>query len=1835
MIDRLSCRRLQLAQAAMANAIGWVWVCLLFAFAVGPSGSLAATSVKLGTVTQIRGPQDLDLEGEFAYAINFSANDPARVVRGVTFLPDRLAIPGATLVGPQQVAPWQTKPEFGTSADANALEEVYQDIRWANSGGGERLRATLSVQHGQEYKLQVLISGNGDENRRWDIRVNGKDAVDEITSLGSSPGQSYSRSKATVYTYQFVAPTDSVVVEMGDLFGANDGGDRNPIWQGLTLERVSVPPTPEDLALEPTQFFPNQTASIGTFRVTDRRFGATHTLSLVPGEGSTDNARFSVSGGDLMPSPFDFSSQPIGTQYSIRVRAVDVLDANRFLEKRFQVTLSAPHAPSAVRLDATSLSRASIVGSLIGQLRAEDPDGFDRHVFTLVGGEGAGENGLFRIEGDQLRLANALPQALTQARLRVRASDRSGLSVESAFILPLVDPKVRINEILASEVGGVTDENLQPQEWIELANQLDQPLDLTGWYLTDTRDDLKKWRFPSGSIPARGFLVVLADGTGAVVPGSSALHANFSLSASGEWLALVHPDGRTIANELDAPVQFPGVAYGFGVNGSLGHLPTPTPGAANGEIAIAGENRVSYSRPHGFYKNPFSLELTASVAGSSIRYTTDGTRPTSTTGTVYSGPINISPNTTALTRGVRIIRAIAVHPKAAFAPVGTQTYIFVDGVTGGSVDGVIGQSRLLASITKHATYGPLLGDAFRALPVVSVILNAALTTTETRASVELLDPNDAEPGFQIDCGIGASGTTSLGSPKLAMAAKFRPEYGASKLKYPVFARGSMAPGKAADEFKELRLRGHSHDTFFWLGTAENPPVPYGSPAVTRSGDAQLTRNPWIDEMQLLMGQPGKRGRQVHLFLEGSYHGIYHIHEHPDDDFMASYYPGGSDDYHFTGAATTGSDHGGGDSWREAWASVKTSLSNYEQSKRWVDVTNLCDYMLLSFYAGNDWDWSGQHNWSAAGPKFPDRGGWKFFQQDSDITLQDVNADCTDQDVPDGIFTRLMTYPDFRSLFRDRAVLHCYGDGMLTPAKAGGLYDARMNEIYTAIIAETARWQPGSTVGKLPWDRDQEWTNEWKYLKTTFFPQRHTKLIEQLKKHAGWWPADPPTFSPSGGTVPVGTAIALSSRTGKVYFTLDGSDPRLPGGKISASARTLTNDLVSTTTNLIVAGAVWKFLDNGVAPSASWTTPGFNDTAWRSGPTKIGYGDGDEATVAGFVDTDPVADGIQHNITTYFRRTFDAPNPGTFTQLRLRIQRDDGAVVYVNGKEVWRSNMPTGPISSDTRARTNVGAADETTWFELDVPVDGLNLQATGNVFAVEVHQFDATNTDMSFNGELIGTFLSSSSNPLAVSKPTLLRARVYTGTDWSGLVESYFVPEGTPLATAENLVVSEIHFHPLDQPDSEFIEVLNTSPVSIDLSGTRFVAGVAFEFPDGVQLAAGERVVVVKDLAVFDARYSQPTSPYYQPGLRRFGPWTGSLSNGGEELALQSSTGQPICSFSFGTTQLWPGRADGRGSSLEIVQQSSIPRTAEEKSAWLADPRHWRSSSEFHGSPGRAGLGPDNRVLINEVLAAPAQGDTDGIELLSRMNEPMDISGWFLSDSPDEYRKYRLPNGSILGSLGRWVLRAADFDNPANPASLIPFGLNDSGDDVYLIEARTDGSLIRFVDRVEFGPGRVGQSMGHSPDGTGPFIVLRGVTWGAPNTDPEPGYDVWAAAAFPSGTDAALRAPNADYDEDGVINYAEYAFATSPLKAEESPLVILDGDPSEGPTVVYRIRSAAPDLTYRLQITDDSVTWRDAGAEVETLSRVSQPDGATLVTVRLRLTSIEGAVSRWIRVRVD
>lgn len=163
-------------------------------------------------------------------------------------------------------------------------------------------------------------------------------------------------------------------------------------------------------------------------------------------------------------------------------------------------------------------------------------------------------------------------------------------------------------------------------------------------------------------------------------------------------------------------------------------------------------------------------------------------------------------------------------------------------------------------------------------------------------------------------------------------------------------------------------------------------------------------------------------------------------------------------------------------------------------------------------------------------------------------------------------------------------------------------------------------------------------------------------------------------------------------------------------------------------NLIVSGNAWKYLDNGSNQGTSWTASSFNDASWASGNSQLGYGDGDEATVVSYG-----SNSSAKYITTYFRKSINVSDPSQYSNFTLNVKRDDGIVLYVNGVERYRNNMPTGTISYTTAASTAI-ADDGATWVTSTLASSAFS---TGtNVIAVEIHQNVGTSSDISFDCEL-------------------------------------------------------------------------------------------------------------------------------------------------------------------------------------------------------------------------------------------------------------------------------------------------------------------------------------------------------------------------------------------------------------------------------------------------------------------------------------------------------------------
>ncbi|MCA9215621.1 MAG: lamin tail domain-containing protein, partial [Planctomycetales bacterium] len=175
----------------------------------------------------------------------------------------------------------------------------------------------------------------------------------------------------------------------------------------------------------------------------------------------------------------------------------------------------------------------------------------------------------------------------------VRRIGRRIHSLESLEDRRLLAVSPIITEFMASNHATLVDSKGNSSDWIEIHNPDSQPVDLNGWHLSDKESDLSKWTFPNVTIPANGYLVVFASGDNVAVAGSE-LHTNFKLSESGEFLALVAPDGSTISTAFapEYPPQVTDVSYGLSQDGvTVGYFTAPTPGSVNGAEPVSDQSR--------------------------------------------------------------------------------------------------------------------------------------------------------------------------------------------------------------------------------------------------------------------------------------------------------------------------------------------------------------------------------------------------------------------------------------------------------------------------------------------------------------------------------------------------------------------------------------------------------------------------------------------------------------------------------------------------------------------------------------------------------------------------------------------------------------------------------------------------------------------------------------------------------------------------------------------------------------------------------------------------------------------------------------------------------------------------------------------------------------------------------------------------------------------------------------------------------------------------------------------------------------------------------------------
>jgi len=214
------------------------------------------------------------------------------------------------------------------------------------------------------------------------------------------------------------------------------------------------------------------------------------------------------------------------------------------------------------------------------------------------------------------------------------------------------------------------------------------------------------------------------------------------------------------------------------------------------------------------------------------------------------------------------------------------------------------------------------------------------------------------------------------------------------------------------------------------------------------------------------------------------------------------------------------------------------------------------------------------------------------------------------------------------------------------------------------------------------------------------------------------------------------ADLFSSVSSPSMMKSDGTHP-LPSG-LSAmanewlfriAAMTVRTDRVVTP--FIAGGSTWKYSDQGVDLGTNWAQPQYDDFAWAEGPARLGYNTPGVITTVSFG-----ANSANKYITTYFRSAFVVPANVLYTNLNLRLNRVDGAIVWLNGQEILRTNLPSGPISFLTQATNSVVGDSMSTYFPATVPI--ACLPAGTNVVAAEVHRFSPSQASLSFDLELFG-----------------------------------------------------------------------------------------------------------------------------------------------------------------------------------------------------------------------------------------------------------------------------------------------------------------------------------------------------------------------------------------------------------------------------------------------------------------------------------------------------------------
>lgn len=1016
---------------------------------------------------------------------------------------------------------------------------------------------------------------------------------------------------------------------------------------------------------------------------------------------------------------------------------------------------------------------------------------------------------------------------------------------------------------------------------------------------------------------------------------------------------------------------------------------------------VTDDLKVYFSYKRGFYENDFQLTLISKDPNATIRYTNDSEWPSPTNGEIYTQPINITTTT--------IIKAITYNALDT-SKVYTHSYIFLQDVVNQPAGLSIypADTQMDPDVVNDPLYSEEIFEGFSDIMSLSITLPEADFISNDRgiyknpfdrgiewereASLEFLFTNGDH--FQENMGVRIHGGASRGRDKKAFRIYFREEYGPKKLEYPLFGK------EASDEIDAIVLRCRGGQS--WVHSN-----------ATHRSRAQMYRDQIARELQGEMGHLHVHGTQAHLYINGVYWGEYNVIEFLNQAYFADYLGGEKEDYEIWNHS--GQEEGANDTWTDLHNYIAGGINTeaqYNYVKSIVDLENLADYILLNFFGGNnDWD---HNNWYAAKGI---NGKWQFYAWDNEQFFKELSLDVSaknNAEKPTRIFTRLMAYPDFKQLFMDRVHCHMANNGVLTQAALDELWMKGFARLGKSIIPESARWGDNKRANQ-PYTLYNEFLTEQARLRDTYFHQRQDVVYQQLMTRGFYTDAAAPVvYSSLGGEVAANLNLTLTNPNpdGTLYYTIDGTDPRLPGGDVSPAALVYDGAIqLSTITEVrarVKIGNHWS----PNCPQLYFPMQNYGDLVIN----EIHY---------------QIADSIFFNPEINAQDTVDGKN---FEFVELKNTGTDPINLYqseftkgINLKIDSFLIIPPGGFAV---------FAEDAYWFEnrYGFPPDGvyegqldnegekINLKDPQGYFIDTVryshlNPWDEAPAGQGYSLELLNSDFNNN-DPL----------------NWFRSDQKNGTPKAENSRVCNNssfpIVINEINYNSdNDNFDAgDWVELYNQENSMIDLSNWTFYDnGNKFTIPTGTNIEANGYLILIEDSISFKDAFPDV------PANLIIGNLPFSLSNKGERISLFESSKCLVDYVIYSDKNPWPETPDGDGATLSLIDPVIDNALS---SSWEASDT--LNPFAIHGSPGMSNLCPGINtypLLCNQIIAGNDDAEenvADGTVTISSKDLDLGDDEGVIFQVGMRFQNINIPQGATITSAT--IQFAADEINTVETA---------------------------------------------------------------------------------------------------------------------------------------------------------------------------------------------------------